>query len=111
MVDSVFQGGQGMGGTHNSIMSSAEYLSTAARSFNNIEEGEQHGWGEEGGGRPPPQDAGLDCNQLAHPRPRPPLILLSTVVQHDALAPASHALSPLLYLPQASTSRPPSWTR
>lgn len=29
MVDSLFQGGQGMGGTHNAIMSSTDYLSTA----------------------------------------------------------------------------------
>ena len=29
MVDSLFQGGQGMGGTHNAIMSSQDYLSTA----------------------------------------------------------------------------------
>ena len=28
MVDSLFQGGQGMGGTHNAILSSADYLST-----------------------------------------------------------------------------------
>ena len=28
-----------MGGTHNAIMSSEEYLSQAARSFNNIEDG------------------------------------------------------------------------
>ena len=39
MVDSLFQGGQEMGGTHNAIMSSEEYLSQAARSFNNIEDG------------------------------------------------------------------------
>lgn len=40
MVDSLFQGGGGgMDGTHNSILSSAEYLSNAARSFNNIEDG------------------------------------------------------------------------
>jgi hypothetical protein len=40
MVDSLFQGGgAGMDGTHNSILSSAEYLSNAARSFNNIEDG------------------------------------------------------------------------
>jgi len=39
MVDSLFQGGQGMGGTHNAVLSSAEYLSAAAKTFNNIEDG------------------------------------------------------------------------
>jgi len=39
MVDSLFQGAQGMDGTQNAIMSSAEYLATASRSFNNIEDG------------------------------------------------------------------------
>lgn len=39
MVDSLFQGGQGMGGTHNAIMSSTDYLSTAQRTFDNIEDG------------------------------------------------------------------------
>ena len=40
MVDSVFQGpGAGMGGTHNAVLSSSEYLSQAQRKFNNIEEG------------------------------------------------------------------------
>ncbi|KAI8465049.1 MAG: Rubisco activase [Monoraphidium minutum] len=39
MVDSLFQGGQGMGGTHNAVLSSADYLSQAQRNFNNIEEG------------------------------------------------------------------------
>jgi hypothetical protein len=39
MVDSLFQGQTGMGGTHNAIMSSEEYLSTAQRNFNNLEEG------------------------------------------------------------------------
>ena len=40
MVDSLFQGpGGGMGGTHNAIMSSEDYLSQARTSFNNIEEG------------------------------------------------------------------------
>jgi hypothetical protein len=39
MVDSLFQGGQGMGGTHNSILSSADYLSNAGRTLGNIEEG------------------------------------------------------------------------
>lgn len=39
MVDSVFQGGFGQGGTHNAIMTSQDYLSNARRDFNNIEEG------------------------------------------------------------------------
>jgi hypothetical protein len=39
MVDSVFQGGQGFGGTHNAVLSSTEYLSQARRNFNNIQEG------------------------------------------------------------------------
>eukprot|EP00798_Chlamydomonas_sp_ICE-L_P031358 gene31358-6514_t len=39
MVDPLFQGGFGQGGTHNSIMSSDEYLSNARKTFNNIEEG------------------------------------------------------------------------
>lgn len=40
MVDSIFQGqGVGMGGTHNAIMSSTDYLSTAMRTLGNIEEG------------------------------------------------------------------------
>ncbi|GAX83390.1 hypothetical protein CEUSTIGMA_g10815.t1 [Chlamydomonas eustigma] len=39
MVDSVFQGGQGFGGTHNAVLSSSEYLSTASRNYNNIQEG------------------------------------------------------------------------
>jgi SpoVK/Ycf46/Vps4 family AAA+-type ATPase len=39
MVDSLYQGSYGMGGTHNAILSSEEYLSTAARNFNNIEDG------------------------------------------------------------------------
>ena len=39
MVDSLFQGAGGMGGTHNAIMSSADYLSTAQRSLGNIEDG------------------------------------------------------------------------
>lgn len=39
MVDARFQGKSGMGGTHNAIMSSEEYLSTAQRNFNNMEEG------------------------------------------------------------------------
>ena len=40
MVDSLFQGaGIGMGGTQNAILSSEEYLSTAQRNMNNIEDG------------------------------------------------------------------------
>jgi hypothetical protein len=39
MVDSLFQGYAGTSGTQNAIMSSQEYLSTAQRNFNNIEEG------------------------------------------------------------------------
>lgn len=37
MVDSLYQGGQGMGGTQNAILSSEEYLSQAQRQLNNIE--------------------------------------------------------------------------
>ena len=39
MVDSLFQGASGMDGTHNAVLSSAEYLQNASRSFNNIEDG------------------------------------------------------------------------
>jgi hypothetical protein len=39
MVDSLFQGAQGMEGTHNAIMSSQEYLSQAQRMLNNVEDG------------------------------------------------------------------------
>ena len=39
MVDSLFQGPQGGGGTQNSILSSEDYLSNAQRSMNNIEDG------------------------------------------------------------------------
>ena len=40
MVDSLFTGGAaGVGGTHNAIMSSSDYLTNASRDFNNIEEG------------------------------------------------------------------------
>ncbi|GAB4822587.1 hypothetical protein N2152v2_009633 [Parachlorella kessleri] len=39
MVDSLFQGNQGLGGTHNAVLTSSDYLSTAARNFNNIEDG------------------------------------------------------------------------
>lgn len=39
MVDDLFQGGFGQGGTQNAIMSSQDYISQARTSFNNIEEG------------------------------------------------------------------------
>lgn len=39
MVDTLFQGASGHGGTHNAILSSEEYLSQAQRSLNNIEDG------------------------------------------------------------------------
>lgn len=39
MVDPLFQGGQGMGGTHNAIMSSQNYVSAGLRNFDNVEEG------------------------------------------------------------------------
>jgi len=39
MVDSLYQGSQGMGGTHNAVLSSTEYLTTSKRSFSNIEDG------------------------------------------------------------------------
>jgi hypothetical protein len=39
MVDSLFQGPGGQGGTHSAIMSSQDYISQAQKSFNNIEEG------------------------------------------------------------------------
>eukprot|EP00884_Botryococcus_braunii_P007546 jgi/Botrbrau1/16793/Bobra.150_2s0022.1 len=40
MVDSVFQGfGASAGGTHSAVLSSAEYLSQAQKTLNNIEEG------------------------------------------------------------------------
>ena len=39
MVDSLYQAGGGAGGTHNAVLSSEEYMSTAARSLNNIEDG------------------------------------------------------------------------
>jgi len=39
MVDTLFQGFAGSSGTQNAIMSSQEYLSTAQRNFNNIEDG------------------------------------------------------------------------
>ena len=37
MVDSLYQGGSGVGGTQNAIMSSEEYLSQAQRQLNNIQ--------------------------------------------------------------------------
>lgn len=39
MVDELFQGWQGTDGTANAVLSSEEYLSNAARSMNNIEDG------------------------------------------------------------------------
>jgi hypothetical protein len=39
MVDDLFQGNQGLGGTQNAILSSAEYLSQARKTFDNIEDG------------------------------------------------------------------------
>lgn len=39
MVDSVFQGGYGAGGTHNAIMNSGDYINQAQRDFSNIEDG------------------------------------------------------------------------
>ena len=39
MVDSLFQSGGGTGGTHNAVLSSEEYMSSAARNLNNIEDG------------------------------------------------------------------------
>ena len=38
-VDSVYQGQQGTGGTHNAVLSSSEYLSNSAKNLNNIEDG------------------------------------------------------------------------
>ena len=39
MVESLYQGGQGGGGTHNAMLSSTDYLNQAARDLNNIEDG------------------------------------------------------------------------
>ena len=39
MVDDLFQGGFGAGGTHNAVLTSQDYLSQARTSFNNIEDG------------------------------------------------------------------------
>ncbi|KAF8061070.1 Ribulose bisphosphate carboxylase/oxygenase activase [Scenedesmus sp. PABB004] len=39
MVDELFQGWGGVGGTQNAVLSSTEYMSQAAKTFNNIEDG------------------------------------------------------------------------
>jgi len=39
MTESLFQGAQGLGGTHNSVLTSSDYLSTAQRNFDNLEDG------------------------------------------------------------------------
>ena len=39
MTDSLYQAGQGQGGTHNAILSSEDYLSQARRDLGNIEDG------------------------------------------------------------------------
>lgn len=39
MVDSLFQGATGLDGTHNAVLTSAEYLANATRTFNNIADG------------------------------------------------------------------------
>ena len=39
MTDSLFQGGQSQGGTHNAILSSEDYLSQAKKDLSNIEDG------------------------------------------------------------------------
>jgi len=39
MVDALFQGAQGLDGTHNAVLSSTDYIKTSMRSFGNIEEG------------------------------------------------------------------------
>jgi hypothetical protein len=39
MVDELFQGWGGMGGTANAILSSSDYMSQAQRDLNNIEDG------------------------------------------------------------------------
>lgn len=39
MVDSKFQGNQGLGGTHNAVMSSQDYVSTGQRNFSTVEDG------------------------------------------------------------------------
>lgn len=39
MTDALFQGAQGLDGTHNAVLSSTEYIKTSQRSFSNIEDG------------------------------------------------------------------------
>lgn len=39
MVDSLFQGASGLGGTHNAVLSSEDYMSNAIRTYNNVEDG------------------------------------------------------------------------
>jgi hypothetical protein len=39
MVDELFQGWGGTAGTQNAVLSSSDYLSQAAKTFNNIEDG------------------------------------------------------------------------
>ena len=39
MVEGLYQGFQGQGGTHNAILSSSDYLSQAEKNLNNIEDG------------------------------------------------------------------------
>merc|ERR1712093_848868 len=39
MVDTLYQGFQGTGGTHNAVLNSNEYLMSSKRSFDNIEDG------------------------------------------------------------------------
>lgn len=39
MVDSLFQGAQGLDGTHNAVLSSTEYINTSMRTFGNIADG------------------------------------------------------------------------
>lgn len=39
MVDALFQGAQGLDGTHNAVLSSTDYIKTAMRTFGNIEDG------------------------------------------------------------------------
>lgn len=39
MVDSLYQGFQGTGGTHNAVLNSTDYLASNKRSFSNIEDG------------------------------------------------------------------------
>merc|ERR1719158_1674067 len=39
MVDSLFQGNAGIGGTHQAVLHTSEYVSDSKRSFNNIDAG------------------------------------------------------------------------